>query len=96
VFAGVLGDERLLEYTVIGDTVNVAERLERLTRQVGSPLVVSSSLLAAAGATAAPGPWQRLELQALPGHAGLVEVFALAGPPHIISPRFAGAGAVGT
>jgi adenylate cyclase len=81
VFAGVLGDERLLEYTVIGDTVNVAERLERLTRQLGSPLVVSSSLLAAAGATAAPGRWQRLELQALPGHTGLVEAFALTGPP---------------
>jgi adenylate cyclase len=80
IFAGVLGDERLLEYTVIGDTVNVAERLERLTRQLDSPLVVSSSLLAAAGATAASDKWQPLKLQALPGHAGLVEAFALTHP----------------
>jgi adenylate cyclase len=77
VFAGVLGDERLLEYTVIGDTVNVAERLERLTRQLDSPLVVSASLLAAAGASATAGRWQRLNPQALPGHTEAVEAFAL-------------------
>ncbi|MDF2975100.1 MAG: hypothetical protein K0R61_5550, partial [Microvirga sp.] len=77
VFAGVLGDERLLEYTVIGDTVNVAERLERLTRQLDSPLVVSASLLAAAGASAAAGRWQHLNPQALPGHTEAVEAFAL-------------------
>jgi adenylate cyclase len=73
----VLGDERLLEYPVIGDTVNVAERLERLTRQLDSPLVVSASLLAAAGASATAGRWQRLNPQALPGHTEAVEAFAL-------------------
>ena len=78
VFAGVLGDERLLEYTVIGDTVNVAERLEQLTRRLDSPLVVSASLLAAAGASAAAGRWQHLNPQALPGHTEAVEAFALA------------------
>lgn len=41
VFAGVLGDEVMLEHTVLGDTVNVAERLERLTRALPGCLVVS-------------------------------------------------------
>jgi adenylate cyclase len=77
VFAGALGDQRLLEYTVIGDTVNVAERLEKLTRQVQSPLIVSSALLSAGGDIAAELRWQSLAGQRLKGHGGPVDVFAL-------------------
>jgi adenylate cyclase len=45
VVTGNIGDEHHLEYAVIGDTVNVANRLERLTRQLNSPLVVSAELV---------------------------------------------------
>src|SRR6202008_199986 len=47
VVVGNIGDARRLEYSVLGDTVNVANRLERLTRETGTPLVVSDDLVGA-------------------------------------------------
>jgi len=49
VTVGNLGGKERIEFTVVGDVVNVASRLEEVTREVGGSIVVSQSCLQAAG-----------------------------------------------
>ncbi len=51
IFIGVIGDQDRLEFSVFGDTVNIAARLESLTRSLDMDLILSAELINAAGTT---------------------------------------------
>ncbi|WP_246501949.1 adenylate/guanylate cyclase domain-containing protein [Mesorhizobium caraganae] len=56
VVVGNIGHAQRLEFTVLGDAVNVASRLERLTRHTGSRLMISDDLVRAVQSPATSRP----------------------------------------
>lgn len=77
VFAGVLGENRL-EFTVLGSTVNIARRLEELTKSLDQECIASAQAIRAAR-TDGSGNWvcRHLPAQTIRGHSEPVEVFAV-------------------
>ena len=53
---GDVGTKHSLAFTVIGDTVNIASRLQGLTRELKTPLVVSDAVLKQIGGNPAGLP----------------------------------------
>ncbi|MBL8701395.1 MAG: adenylate/guanylate cyclase domain-containing protein [Alphaproteobacteria bacterium] len=77
VFAGTIGDETRLEFTVIGDTVNVAARLQEMTKEHGTTILASTAIVEAAGESG-HARWLRLPPHPIRGREAPIDLFALA------------------
>lgn len=76
VVVGTTGTEARLKFTVIGDTVNIASRLQCATRDLGCEALYSQAVWEAAGMV--PPPWLQVQLLQLRGHQRPVAALALA------------------
>ena len=77
VFCGAIGDEARLEFTVLGDTVNVASRLEQEAKAASLRLIVSQDLLDAAGESTAEARWIALQPRLLRGRHRPMQLFGM-------------------
>lgn len=74
-FVGVVGKADLLEFTVIGDTVNIAERVERMTRALDADVAISQAFAEAAGLDPHAHGWIFTPAQQMEGRNRLIDVF---------------------
>jgi adenylate cyclase len=84
VIGGVLQSGSHDEFTVLGDAVNIAERLEGLSKALGAILVVSDALIAAVPSSEESAPWIWKEATELDGRSGRLRIAYL---PRIVESK---------
>lgn len=82
VITGDVGNDRRLEFTVFGDTVNVAARIEEMTRAELAPMLISARAYVAAcnvdRSDNLASNFVSLGQKEIRGRAGRIELYALA------------------
>ncbi len=77
VVAGSIGSAKKLEFTIIGDTVNVASRFEGVTKRYGAAIVASRAIIEAAGDVCVS---RLLDRAAVAGREEAMELFEVMDP----------------
>jgi class 3 adenylate cyclase/ActR/RegA family two-component response regulator len=79
VAAALLGSDERLEYTLVGDTVNLSQRLQELARPAGTTVVSGATVSALSPGTPEGAlPFETMESQLVKGRETPVEAFRLA------------------
>ncbi len=87
VVAGLIGPDNRIEYGVVGDPVNLAARIEALTREMQATILVSREIAAQLGPTFTLGRTATMLVKGKSQPVEVIEVLSLCQPVDSSAPR---------